>query len=150
VNETVQTPLQQHEFDALVSFHFNTGGIYKASGTGLLNSGNKKEAWDRSYSKWNKGTINGRKVTLRGLVTRRAKEKDLFYNGRYELDPIPVIAVNSSNKPVYSNVVDKVTFEEFKKYYGDVENHYAEDDNDWIEMLFRFLEGLFKKGKNNA
>src|SRR5437762_90587 len=31
VNAAVKVPLQQHEFDALVSFHFNTGAIGKAT-----------------------------------------------------------------------------------------------------------------------
>jgi lysozyme len=44
VNSAVKVPLEQHEFDALVSFHFNTGGIAKAKLTEHLNKGDKKAA----------------------------------------------------------------------------------------------------------
>jgi lysozyme len=31
VNRAVKVPMKQHEFDAAVSFHFNTGGIGRAT-----------------------------------------------------------------------------------------------------------------------
>ena len=38
VNQAIRVPLQQHQFDALVSFDFNTGGIFKARLTSAINS----------------------------------------------------------------------------------------------------------------
>src|SRR5689334_13939701 len=39
VQAAVRTPLAQHQFDALVSWHFNTGAISKAGLTQKLNAG---------------------------------------------------------------------------------------------------------------
>jgi hypothetical protein len=41
VLRAVKVPLKPHEFDALVSFHYNTGGIAKASQTRHLNAGRR-------------------------------------------------------------------------------------------------------------
>ena len=41
VNEAVTVSVTQTEFDALVSFHYNTGGIKRANLTKKLNSGDK-------------------------------------------------------------------------------------------------------------
>lgn len=145
VNEQVTIPLKQHEFDALVSFHFNTGGIYSASGVGLLNKGKKRAAWDRSFSKWVKGTVNGRKVTLRGLVDRRKKEEDLFFNGVYDLGNIPVFPVSSNNKPIYNRTLKSVTFEEFRGYFNEEEKKGQKiERNHWLLDLIKRLLGAFK------
>jgi len=44
VLRAVKMPLAPHEFDALVSFHYNTGGIAKAALTRHLNAGNRVAA----------------------------------------------------------------------------------------------------------
>ncbi len=44
VNAAVKVPLAQHEFDALVSFQFNTGGIAKAQLTRRLNDDDREGA----------------------------------------------------------------------------------------------------------
>jgi len=44
VNRAITVPLKQHQFDALVSFDFNTGGIFKAQLTKQINSGDKAYA----------------------------------------------------------------------------------------------------------
>ena len=44
VLRAVKVPLEPHEFDALVSFHYNTGGIAKAALTRHLNAGNRAAA----------------------------------------------------------------------------------------------------------
>jgi GH24 family phage-related lysozyme (muramidase) len=44
VLRAVKVPLAPHEFDALVSFHYNTGGIAKAALTRHLNAGNRVAA----------------------------------------------------------------------------------------------------------
>lgn len=75
VKSKVTVPLNQNQFDALVSFIFNVGGGNFAKST-LLKKLNKKDyagAADE-FPKWNKG---GGKV-LGGLVTRRKDERDLF------------------------------------------------------------------------
>ena len=75
INKVVKVPLNQNQFDALVSFAYNIGNANFNSSTHLrwLNQGNYKEAsmqllrWDKS-----KGII------LNGLTKRRKAEKALF------------------------------------------------------------------------
>ena len=53
VRRAVTVPLQPHEFDALVSFHFNSGGIARAALTRHLNAGDR-EAAARAFLNWRK------------------------------------------------------------------------------------------------
>lgn len=79
VNASVKVPLNQNEFDALVSLTFNIGaGAFKGS-TLLrkLNAGDRKGAADQ-FLVWNKITVNGKKQSLRGLTTRREAERKQF------------------------------------------------------------------------
>lgn len=69
--------LEQHEFDALVSWAFNTGGPATSSVWTALNSGNKA-AVPAKLAAWNKG---GGKV-LAGL-TRRRKAEGLLFQGKF-------------------------------------------------------------------
>lgn len=73
VNRAVTIPLQQHEFDALVSFHYNTGAIGKASFVKKLNAGNRSGAADGMMD-W---------VKPKEIRPRRQAEHDLFVHGRY-------------------------------------------------------------------
>lgn len=66
-------PTTQHQFDALVSFHYNTGRIAKASLTRQHMAGNFAGA-KAEFGKW---IYNDGKV-LRGLVRRRAEEAELY------------------------------------------------------------------------
>ena len=79
VNRHVDAPLSQGMFDALVSFTFNLGERRLAEST-LLKKLNLRDyaAAAREFAKWVKATIGGKKVTLAGLVRRRAAECALF------------------------------------------------------------------------
>lgn len=76
VNRLAKVPLEQHEFDALVSWSFNTGGPASASLWRVLNSGNKT-AIPGNLAAWNRA--GGR--VLKGL-TRRRKAEGLLFQGR--------------------------------------------------------------------
>jgi lysozyme len=70
----IKLEINQTEFDALVSYTFNTGGSYT-----LFKLINKK-APDNQIRKWFETkyiTANG--VKLPGLVRRRKAEADLFF-----------------------------------------------------------------------
>jgi lysozyme len=77
VNALVTVPLTQHEFDALVSFDFNTGALHKSTLLKKLNQGDKPGA-EREFARWNRG--GGR--VLAGLVRRRKAERFLFGTGQ--------------------------------------------------------------------
>jgi len=80
VNKAVTVPLKQHEFDALVSFHYNTGAIGKASFVKKLNAGDRAGAIA--------GIMEWRKP--KEIIKRRTAEQYLFANGTY---PEPVATV---------------------------------------------------------
>lgn len=75
VRRLVTVPLNQNQFDALVSFVFNVGeGAFKGSTLlKLLNAGNYSDAANQ-FGKW---VYAGKKV-LPGLVARREAEYQLF------------------------------------------------------------------------
>ena len=63
----------QAQFDALVSFHYNTGAIARATLTQKHIAGDHQGA-AREFARWNRA--GGR--VLRGLVRRRAAEAELY------------------------------------------------------------------------
>lgn len=69
-------PISQAQFDAAVSFHFNTGAIFRADWVRLWNAGRDKSAilaimsWDRPPA----------------VVGRRKRERALFADGVYSGD----------------------------------------------------------------
>jgi lysozyme len=79
VEQLVKAPLNQNEFDALVSFVFNVGiGALKSS-TALkrLNHNDRLGAAD-ALTWWNKATVAGVLREVTGLTRRRASERALF------------------------------------------------------------------------
>ena len=68
-----QVPCDQHQFDALVSFHYNTGAIARATLTHKHIAGDH-EAAAAEFARWNMAA--GR--VLRGLTRRRACEAALY------------------------------------------------------------------------
>lgn len=84
VKALIQTRLAQHQFDALVSFDFNTGGLTLPGGklstlAKRVNSGDF-DAAAAEFPKWNK---SGGQV-LNGLVRRRAAEREMFLGKDWE------------------------------------------------------------------
>ena len=79
-------PPNQNQFDALVSFEFNTGGLRRWSDGVLIDSvllklwkaGDVQAAADQ-FLRWNKArNADGQFVVLNGLIRRRAAERELF------------------------------------------------------------------------
>ena len=73
VNRAVTVIITQYQFDALVSFHYNTGGIVKARLTKLLNAGDIHKAGD-AFMGWLKPA---------SIIGRREDEQELFRIGNY-------------------------------------------------------------------
>lgn len=80
IERAVTVPLNQAQFDALVSFVFNVGGgaLQKSTLLRRLNAG-EFDAVPAELAKWNKA--GGR--VLPGLTRRREAEGRLFSTGRY-------------------------------------------------------------------
>lgn len=99
VNEHIKAPLKQHEFDALVSFDFNTGGIWYRSKSSrrmvnarlvtAINSGEPNAA--RHFMGWLKPPE---------IRKRREAEMNLFETGDYDAngDKIRVYKTNGALK----------------------------------------------------
>ena len=75
VNSSVKVPLNQNQFDALVSLAYNIGSNAFKSSTLVkeLNTGDYQGAADQ-FNVW----VNAGGKRMQGLVNRRAKEKELF------------------------------------------------------------------------
>ncbi|NTU68912.1 MAG: lysozyme [Chlorobiaceae bacterium] len=75
VNEMVAVPLEQHQFDALVSFAYNLGAaaLKKSTLMKLLNDGDYSGAMGQ-FMRW---TRAGGRV-MAGLEARREAEQELF------------------------------------------------------------------------
>jgi lysozyme len=99
VRRAVTVPLAPHEFDALVSFHYNTGAIARATLTKLLNAGNRVAAAD-AFLNWRRPEA---------IITRREAERDLFRHGRYPGGTIPVWAVDRGGRVDFSRPIRRLT-----------------------------------------
>jgi lysozyme len=99
VLRAVKVPLAPHEFDALVSFHYNTGGIAKAALTRQLNAGNRTAA-AAAFMGWL------RPVAIR---TRREAERDLFARGSYPTGTIPVWAIDRNGRVDFSRPIRRLS-----------------------------------------
>jgi lysozyme len=97
VLSAVKVPLAQHEFDALVSFHYNTGGIKRAKLTSLLNAGDRAGAAN-AFMGW---------VTPASIRSRRESEMRQFQTGDYgDLSTVLVYrGVNSKSQPAQAERV---------------------------------------------
>lgn len=89
VNSAIKVKLAQHEFDALVSFDFNTGGIHRAKLTSAINGGDTLAA--RHFMGW---------LRPPEIRKRRTAEMNLFKTGNYSAngDSIPVWRVDDNYK----------------------------------------------------
>lgn len=88
VNKAVKVPLKQHQFDALVSFDFNTGGIFAAKLTQALNRGDMS---GNGFMGW---------LKPKQIIKRRKAEQALFRTGNYDAngDSIPIWRVDEHGR----------------------------------------------------
>jgi lysozyme len=102
VRRAVTVPLKPHEVDALVSFHYNTGGIARAALTRHLNAGNRVAA-AQAFLNWRRPAE---------IIPRREAERDLFRHGRYPGGPIPVWSVDPAGRVDVSRPIRRLTEDE--------------------------------------
>lgn len=100
--ECVRVPLSQTEFDALVSWEFNTGALRKSTLLKRLNA-QRYDLVDNEMRRWNKAVNakTGTKGPVRGLTARRLSESELWSTGDYRTR-------NESTAFWESNVVPEV------------------------------------------
>jgi lysozyme len=98
VVRAVTVPVAPHEYDALVSFHYNTGGIARAALTRALNAGDRAGA-GAAFMNW---------LWPASLRARREAERDLFLHGRYPDGPIPVWAADVGGRADFSRPVRRL------------------------------------------
>jgi lysozyme len=99
VLRAVKVPVERHEFDALVSFHYNTGGIARAALTRHLNAGNRAAAAS-AFMGWLKPAA---------IRSRREAERDLFAEGRYPTGTIPVWSVDRNGRVDFSRPIRRLS-----------------------------------------
>ena len=93
VNKAIKADVTQTEFDALVSFHYNTGAIAKAALTTSINKGDKKTA-AKQFLNFNKPPE---------VIGRRTKEQKLFAEGVYSNNgKATIYPVKPSLRPDFS------------------------------------------------
>jgi lysozyme len=102
VLRALTVPLEPHEFDALVSFHYNTGGAAKAALTRHLNAANRVAAAD-AFLNWRRPA---------SILPRREAERDLFRHGRYPGGKIPVWSVDRAGRVDFSRPVRRLNEDE--------------------------------------
>jgi len=94
VLRAVKVPLKQHQFDALVSFHYNTGAIGRASLVKKLNAGDVKGA-AAGFMSW---------VKPKEITERRRQEQALFASGAYPSGQVTVWGANAAGAVVWKPV----------------------------------------------
>ena len=79
VDQLTSTPLNQNEFDSLVSFAYNVGidAYQRSTARARLNRGDRMGAAN-ALAWWNKATVGGVLREVLGLTRRRAAERALF------------------------------------------------------------------------
>lgn len=97
VEKLVTVELTDNQFAALVSFDFNTGALDQSTLLKELNKGNY-DCVPFELAKWNKTTIDGKKVVVKGLANRRAVEAALWASGEHVSGQNTPVAVPS--KPI--------------------------------------------------
>ena len=94
VNNAVKVPVKQHEFDAMVSFDFNTGAIHKAEFVKSLNDGDRAKAV-RQIMNW---------VKPPEVISRREEEQAQFRDGTVSNKGVPVWDVRENGRVIYKPI----------------------------------------------
>lgn len=91
VEKAFTRPLTKEQLAAALSFHYNTGGINKASWVKSFNAGNEDLAREQ--------IMNWR--SPKEIIPRREAERDLFFDGVWSNDGTATL-YTKVNKPSYS------------------------------------------------
>jgi len=92
VAKAINVVVSQSEFDAAVSFHYNTGAIASATWVKTLNAGDREKAGQQIMN-WSKPPE---------IIPRRTAEQVLFTTGTYPTGDITVWKVDDKGKLIWS------------------------------------------------
>jgi lysozyme len=95
VRRALKVPVTQPEFDALVSFHYNTGAIGRASLVDALNR-NDRSAAASGFMVW---------VKPQEVMPRRKAEQALFCDGTYPPGPANVWQADATGRVIWKTVM---------------------------------------------
>lgn len=134
VRRAIKVPLKAHEFDALVSFDFNTGGIFKAQLTRQINAGNRS---GEGFMGW---------LKPKEIIKRRKAEMNLFVTGNYDAngDDIPVYDALPDGRFRHRMTIDGAKLSALMKQTGakrTVAQKPKAGFTGFIEMLLALLRG---------
>ncbi|MDP7150255.1 MAG: lysozyme [Paracoccaceae bacterium] len=136
VRRAVTVPLALHEFDALVSFHYNTGGIARAALTRHLNAGDRVAAAD-AFLNWRKPA---------SIIPRREAERDLFRDGRYPTGTIPVWSVDRTGRVDFSRPIRRLTeTQALDLVHPAKPGSSPNTQTNWLAQLAAILTRLFRR-----
>lgn len=91
VRTALTVPVAQHQFDALVSWHYNTGAVARASLTKRINAGDLAGA-AVAFMDWRRPA---------SIITRRRAEQSLFRNGIYPETSLTVWRVSPDGRVIF-------------------------------------------------
>lgn len=91
VRAALKVPVVQHQFDALVSWHYNTGAVARASLTKRINAGNMSGA-AAAFMDWRRPA---------SIIARRSAEQRLFRDGIYPETSLTVWRVSPAGRVIF-------------------------------------------------
>jgi lysozyme len=95
INKALKVPVEQHQFDALVSICYNIGTSGASNSTFMkrINAGDTNKRIADAILMWNKPPE---------IMGRRKKEAKLYTTGEYGDGKVLVFPVSSTHKPQYA------------------------------------------------
>lgn len=85
IKNKIKVNLYQHEFDALLSLFYNIEASLLPNFT-IMSCLKQKdyEGAGKAFLLWIKGTVNGKKIVIKGLASRRKAESNIFLENIYD------------------------------------------------------------------
>lgn len=148
VEKVVETAIDEDQFSALVSFAFNVGNG-ALGGSTLLKKLNAKDidGAAKQFEVWIKGTANGKKIILPGLVRRRRAERLLFEEGVVEfgLGRMEVEAVDLDDGAETAALTPPPALKT-----EELESRFAAEFDSWGIRYFKAHELLYLGARNSS